>query len=143
MMTMYIKIWVFVLSTLAAVLVGGLIGYLCRLGIGNLWKCLKSLGVSIRNRLVDYWYVLVFLVTTIYVLSNFKVCIDLSFTEDFNGNNLIFLFWLVLIIFPMFESFEGFGISIKKRKQKKTEDLLTMEYHNNLVGAQEKGGNDE
>lgn len=140
---MYIKIWVFVLSTLAAVLVGGLIGYLCRLGIGNLWKCLKSLGVSIRNRLVDYWYVLVFLVTTIYVLSNFKVCIDLSFTEDFNGNNLIFLFWLVLIIFPMFESFEGFGISIKKRKQKKTEDLLTMEYHNNLVGAQEKGGNDE
>lgn len=140
---MYIKIWVFVLSTLAAMLVGGLIGYLCRLGIGNLWKCLKSLGVSIRNRLVDYWYVLVFLVTTIYVLSNFKVCIDLSFTEDFNGNNLIFLFWLVLIIFPMFESFEGFGISIKKRKQKKTEDLLTMEYHNNLVGAQEKGGKDE
>ena len=140
---MYIKIWVFVLSTLAAMLVGGLIGYLCRLGIGNLWKCLKSLGVSIRNRLVDYWYVLVFLVTTIYVLSNFKVCIDLSFTEDFNGNNLIFLFWLVLIIFPMFESFGGFGISIKKRKQKKTEDLLTMEYHNNLVGAQEKGGNDE
>ncbi len=140
---MYIKIWVFVLSTLVAMLIGGMIGYLCRLGIGNLWKCLKSLGVSIRNRLVDYWYVLVFLVTTIYVLSNFKVCIDLSFTEDFNGNNLIFLFWLVLIIFPMFESFEGFGISIKKRKQKKTEDMLTMEYHNNLVGAQEKGGNDE
>lgn len=143
MMTMYIKIWAFVLSTLVAMLVGGMIGYLCRLGIGNLWKCLKSLGVSIRNRLVDYWYVLVFLVTTIYVLSNFKVCIDLSFTEDFNGNNLIFLFWLVLIIFPMFESFEGFGISIKKRKQKKTEDMLTMEYHNNLVDAQEKGGNDE
>lgn len=142
-MTMYIKIWVFVLSTLVAMLVGGTIGYLCSLGIGNLWKCLKSLGVSIRNRLVDYWYVLVFLVTTIYVLSNFKVCIDLSFTEDFNGNNLIFLFWLVLIIFPMFESFEGFGISIKKRKQKKTEDMLTMEYHNNLVDAQEKGGNDE
>ena len=140
MMTMYIKIWVFVLSTLVAMLVGGTIGYLCSLGIGNLWKCLKSLGVSIRNRLVDYWYVLVFLVTTIYVLSNFKVCIDLSFTEDFNGNNLIFLFWLVLIIFPMFESF---GISIKKRKQKKTEDMLTMEYHNNLVDAQEKGGNDE
>ena len=43
----------------------------------------------------------------------------------------------------MFESFEGFGISIKKRKQKKTEDFLTMEYHNSLVGAQEKGGNDE
>ena len=142
-MTMYIEIWVFALSLLAALLVGGLIGYLCRSGIGNLWKCLKSLGVSIRNRLVDYWYMLVFLATTIYVLANFKVCIDLSFTEDFNGNNLIFLFWLVLIIFPMFDSFEGFGISIKKRKQEKAEDLFTREYHKNLVSAQEKGDNDE
>lgn len=142
-MTMYIEIWVFALSLLAALLVGGLIGYLCRRGIGNLWTCLKSLGVSIRNRLVDYWYMLVFLATTIYVLANFKVCIDLSFTEDFNGNNLIFLFWLVLIIFPMFESFEGFGISIKKRKQEKAEDLFTKEYHNNLVDAQEKGEHDE
>lgn len=142
-MTMYIEIWVFALSLLAALLVGGLIGYLCRSGIGNLWKCLKSLGVSIRNRLVDYWYMLVFLATTIYVLANFKVCIDLSFTEEFNGNNLIFLFWLVLIIFPMFDSFEGFGISIKKRKQEKAEDLFTREYHKNLVSAQEKGDNDE
>lgn len=32
-MTMYIEIWVFALSLLAALLVGGLIGYLCRLGI--------------------------------------------------------------------------------------------------------------
>jgi len=64
---MYIKIWVFALSLLAALLVGGLIGYFCRLGNDNLWKCLKNLGVSIRNRLVDYWYMLVFLATTIYV----------------------------------------------------------------------------
>ena len=77
---MYIKIWVFALSLLAALLVGGMISCLCRLGIDNLWKCLKNLGVSIRNRLVDYWYMLVFLATTIYVLANFKVCIDLSFT---------------------------------------------------------------
>ena len=142
-MTMYIEIWVFVLSLLAALLVGGLIGHLCRFGIGNLWKCLKSLGVSIRNRLVDYWYMLVFFATTIYVLVNFKICIDLSFTEDFNDNNLIFLFWLVLIIFPMFDSFEGFGISIKKRKQNKEEDFLTTEYHNNLIHAQKKGGKHE
>ena len=39
-MTMYIEIWVFALSLLVALLVGGLIGYLCRLGIGNLWTCL-------------------------------------------------------------------------------------------------------
>ena len=114
---MQIQCWVLLLLILVALLIGGVIGYSCHCVIANRWTNLKSLGVSIRNGLVDYWYVLVFLVTTIYVLSNFKVCIDLSFTEDFNGNNLVFLFWLVLIVFPLFESFEGFGISIKKRKQ--------------------------
>ena len=43
----------------------------------------------------------------------------------------------------MFESFEGFGISIKKRKQNKEEDFLTTEYHNNLIHAQKEGGNHE
>lgn len=140
---MQIQIWILVLSAFAALIIGGVIGYSCHLGIDNLWKCLKAIGMSIRNRLVDYWYALISFITTVYVLWNFKVCIDLSFTEDFNGNNLIFLFWLVLIIFPMFESFEGFGISIKKRKQEKKADFLTSEYHNNLINAQEEGGNDE
>lgn len=140
---MQIQMTLVLLLLVAAFIVGILIGYACRLGIANLFRLLKSWGISIRNHLVDYWYALVFLITTIYVLCNFKDCIDLSFTEDFDGINLIFLFWLVLIIFPMFESFEGFGISIKKRKQNKEEDLLTAEYHNQLIHAQEEGGNHE
>lgn len=56
---------------------------------------------------------------------------------------LFFFFWLLLIVFPLFESFEGFGISIKKRKQEKNEGILTMEYHNKLADAQEEGGDDE
>ena len=111
--------------------------------LGDMVDGMVITEVNKSNRLVDYWYMLVFFATTIYVLVNFKICIDLSFTEDFNGNNLIFLFWLVLIIFPMFDSFEGFGISIKKRKQNKEEDFLTTEYHNNLIHAQKKGGKHE
>lgn len=140
---MEVSIFGGILSLVTTLLVGILIGYAFRLGMSNLLSQLKLLGTSIRNHLVDYWYVLVFVVTTVYVLMNFCDCIDLSFTEDFNGNNLIFLFWLLLIILPMFESFEGFGISIKKRKQEKKEDSLTSEYHNNLINAKEEGGNDE
>lgn len=140
---MEVSIFLGILSLVTTLLVGILIGYAFRLGMSNLLSQLKLLGTSIRNHLVDYWYVLVFVVTTVYVLMNFCDCIDLSFTEDFNGNNLIFLFCLLLIILPMFESFEGFGISIKKRKQEKKEDSLTSEYHNNLINAKEEGGNDE
>lgn len=137
---MQIPIFLIILSLATTLLVGILIGYAFRLGITNLFCRLKFWGTSIRNHLVDYWYVLVLVITTMYVLIHFTECIDLSFTEDFNGKNLIFLFWLVLIIFPMFESFEGFGISVKKRKQNKEEDFLTSEYHKNLIHAQEEGG---
>ena len=140
---MQISIFLVILSLAMTLLFGILIGYAFHLGIFNLFRQLKLWGTSIRNHLVDYWYVLVFVVTTVYVMMNFCDCIDLSFTEDFNGKNLIFLFWLLLIILPMFESFEGFGISIKKRKQEKKEDALTADYHNSLINAQEEGGNDE
>ena len=140
---MQIPSFLFILSLATTLLVGILIGYAFSLGMTNLFGWLKNWGTSLRNHLVDYWYVLVFVITTVYVLVHFSECIDLSFTEDFNGKNLIFLFWLILIIFPMFESFEGFGVSIKKRKQNKEEDFLTSEYHNNLIRAQEEGGNHE
>lgn len=59
------------------------------------------------------WYSLILLLGSIYVCCNYEDCISLSFTSDFNGKNLVFLFWLLLLIFPFFESFEGFGIKFK------------------------------
>ena len=61
-----------------------------------------------------------------------------SFTEKFNGMNLIFLFWLALLLFPMFESFEGFGISIKKRKYDKEKEAITSDFHAQILNAQIK-----
>lgn len=116
---------------------GFLVGYFLRLGFHDIWAKIKRFSSNIRNRLVDYWYVIVFVVVTIFVLKNFDECIALSFTENFNGKNLIFLFWLALIIFPMFESFEGFGISIKKRKQNKGVQSLTDAYRAQVKNVQE------
>jgi len=42
---------------------------------------------------------------------------DLTFTADFNGYNVIFIFWLVLLVVPLFDKLEVSGISIKTRKQ--------------------------
>ena len=52
--------------------------------------------------------------------------------------NLIFLFWLALLIFPMFESFEGFGISIKKRKFEKEKEAITSDFHTQIMNVQIK-----
>ena len=50
--------------------------------------------------------------------------------------NLIFLVWIALLVFPMFESFEGFGISIKKRKLDKEKESLMADYHAQIKNVQ-------
>lgn len=59
------------------------------------------------------WYSFILLMVTLFVCFNYDDCINLRFTSDFNGKNLVFLFWLLLLIFPLFDSFEGFGIKFK------------------------------
>lgn len=134
---MTISISKFALCLFVASVAGFIVGYFLRLGFHDVWAKIKRFSSNIRDRLVDYWYIIVFVAVTIFVLKNFDECIDLSFTEDFNGKNLIFLFWLALIIFPMFESFEGFGISIKKRKQNKGVQSLTEDYRAQVRNVQE------
>lgn len=135
---MYISITILSLSLFAAFAIGVLIGYFLHSGLKNLKDRLKIFGLSFRYKLVDYWFCLILTLSTVFVFYHFKECIALSFTEDFNGMNLIFLFWLALLIFPMFESFEGFGISIKKRKYEKEKEAITSDFHEQILNAQIK-----
>ena len=60
---------------------------------------------------------------TIYVFKNFDTIRDFTFFCDFDGDNLIFVLWLILLVFPLFDSFEGFGISLNRRKQEEADKL--------------------
>lgn len=130
------SIAVFMLYITIAFVLGGLVGYFFHSGLKNMKSRIKKWGLNFRGKLVDYWYVIVFVAATIFVSIHFKECIDLAFTDEFNGMNLIFLFWLALLIFPMFESFEGFGISIKKRKLDKEKESVTAEFHAQIKNVQ-------
>lgn len=72
------------------------------------------------------WYPLIFLISTIYVCCNFSECLNFQFFSDFQGDNLIFLIWLLLWLLPLFDKFEIFGANFKLRLQsdffKKTAD---------------------
>lgn len=52
------------------------------------------------------------------MICNFDEIVDFQFFERFDGKNLIFLVWMILLIVPLFDSFEGFGISIKRFYQR-------------------------
>lgn len=133
---MDISITTYLLSLFAAFAIGGMVGYCLHTGLKELKIRFKAFASNFRYKLVDYWFVLILALSTVFVILHFKECITLSFTADFNGMNLIFLVWIALLIFPMFESFEGFGISIKKRKYEKEKEAITSDFHAQIMNAQ-------
>ena len=56
-------------------------------------------------------------ISTPYIILNFEEIVQFQFFTEFNGKNLIFLVWIILLIIPLFDSFEGFGITIKRAQQ--------------------------
>ena len=53
------------------------------------------------NNVVFYWAALI--VLTIYILINWKICISMQFFQEFNGNNILFLCWLLMIFLKIFK----------------------------------------
>jgi hypothetical protein len=75
-------------------------------------------------------------ISTPYVIRNFEEIVEFQFFTEFNGKNLIFLVWVVLLIVPLFDSFEGFGISIKRFYQRSEDKQLNALAENNVIPSQ-------
>lgn len=73
------------------------------------------------------WYLILLIGSTIYFLNHMEQCMDLTFSTAFNGKNVIFIFWLGLLLLPLFEKFEIFGISLKIKRQ--TEVSINAAYN--------------
>lgn len=69
------------------------------------------------NWIKKIWYIILVLITSKYVLCNFSELTSFTFFEKFNGRNLIFLVWIVLLLLPFFDNFEGFGIRFNRHIQ--------------------------
>ena len=96
----------------------------------HLWFCkrientIEFLGYWLQR----LWYAILFIGSSIYLFIHFDECRDLTFTPKFNGFNVIFVFWLILLILPLFEKFEGFGVNLKLNRQNKiSTDAASMD----------------
>ena len=89
------------------------------------------------------WFAIIFIATSTFVIVNFEECIQLNFTAEFNGYNVVFLFQLLLMLLPLFDRFEGFGVNLKRRNQNRIsaeaaikamdiDDILSAEELKNL-----------
>lgn len=72
------------------------------------------------------WYILLLILSTIYVVCNFELLVTQCFMCQFNGNSLIFIVWLVLLFLPLFNSIEGYGFKFSKEREEQEEQTLKI-----------------
>ena len=86
------------------------------------------------------WYILLLILSSIYVYNNFEQLAEQCFICLFNGNSLIFILWIILLFIPLFDSIEGYGFKFNKEQ-----DELGMEIKDigNRVQNQENYANME
>ncbi len=80
------------------------------------------------------WYIILLIGTSIYVFKNFSELTNFTFFNQFNGKNLIFILWLILVLMPLFDNFEGFGIRFNTHKMRKSNESLNQLAHDIIDG---------
>lgn len=83
------------------------------------WDCLKRYIYAIL-------YVIMLGVLWTYIVLNWEKCVSMQFFSQFDGNNILFLAGILLIILPFYEV-EGNGIKIRKAGTKELEKDLKKE----------------
>lgn len=84
------------------------------------WHKLKLLW-SIRHSI---FHTITFVCLTSYILLNWEKCISMQFFSQFDGNNILFLVWIILIFLIIYEV-EGKGIKIAARKKEEVQQSLS------------------
>ena len=79
--------------------------------------------------LSNNWYWLLIVVSTTFVIINWSDCANFTFFDEFNGFNLVFVLWMILLILPLFDKLEIMGVNMKlniqnKESQKAMQDAI-------------------
>lgn len=67
------------------------------------------------------WYIILLIISSIYVFKNFNLLVTQCFICKFDGNSLIFILWLLLLLMPFVSSIEGYGFKFNKEQAKQDE----------------------
>ena len=86
------------------------------------------------------WYILLLILSSIYVYNNFEQLAEQCFICLFNGNSLIFILWIILLFIPLFDSIEGYGFKFNKEQDELGKEIKDI---GNRVQNQENYANME
>lgn len=89
---------------------------------------LKNLKNWLKKNWQIIWYVLLLIASSVYVGLNISSLLDDSILKEFRGEHIIFILWFVLLFFPLFDTFEGFGFKIGRAKTEQMDSELNELY---------------
>lgn len=84
-------------------------------------QCLQWFKDWITTNIYTILYLGLIGILTKYIFCNWEKCISMQFFSRFDGNNILFLVWLLLIILPFYD-IEGKGIKVHRKEMKRMED---------------------
>ena len=73
------------------------------------------------------WYVLLLVLSSVYVGLNFCQLVTQSYITKLDGNSLIFILWLILLILPLFNSIEGYGFKLSKEREEQERQTMQIQ----------------
>lgn len=92
----------------------------------------------IKRHVYEMSYAALLLILSAYVLNNWDICITMTFFEQFDGNNILFLVWIALLILTFYDveakgwKFRKKGIEDTRKLIENTEFNYMQEQMNNL-----------
>lgn len=74
------------------------------------------------------WYVLLLVLSSVYVGLNFGQLVTQSYITQLNGNSLIFILWLILLVLPLFNSIEGYGFKLSMEREEQERQTTQIQH---------------
>jgi hypothetical protein len=109
----------------------------------------KRLIKWIKLRIYEILYIELLAILSSYILINWEICVTMTFFEQFDGNNILFLIWIVLLILPFYDveakgwKFRKKGIEDTRKLFENAESNFMQERINNLRDSMQSQNSDE
>lgn len=110
---------------------------------------LKRLARWIKLHIYGILYFILILTLSVYIVLNWDKCISMKFFEQFDGNNILFLVWIALLIL-FFYDIEAKDMKFKRKEIQDTEkqlaeadsDFQKKQFNNLLDNIQPQNSNE-
>lgn len=92
-----------------------------------------------KLRIYEILYIALLIILSAYILINWEICVTMTFFEQFDGNNILFLIWIVLLILPFYDveakgwKFRKKGIEDTRKQFENAESNFRQNQINNML----------